>query len=108
MLKKLVGKAAFYWQEYPHCFRTNRSKSEQKALKAVWPESQVSISNYHVLQQVWQRLCSKSYKVKKEHRPLLMNIAQQMVCADSPDKFKYFWESFSQSKQFQQYVKYKR
>ncbi|XP_047494262.1 uncharacterized protein LOC125042580 [Penaeus chinensis] len=106
MLKKLLGKAAFYWQEYPHCFRTNRIKSEQKALKAVWPESQVSISNYHVLQQVWQCLCDESYEVKKEHHPRLMNIAQQLLCSDSPDQFEYLWESFSQSTEFQQYVKY--
>nr|XP_027234725.1 uncharacterized protein LOC113826051 isoform X2 [Penaeus vannamei] len=108
MLKKALGKAAFYGQEHPHCFRTSTIKSKQKALRAIWPESEVFISNYCVLQQVWQCLCNEYYEVKKEHHPLLMDTAQQLVYADSPDKFEYLWESISQRTEFQQYDKYTR
>lgn len=108
MLKKALGKAAFYGQEHPHCFRTSTINSKQKALRAIWPESEVFISNYCVLQQVWQCLCNEYYEVKEEHHSLLMDTAQQLVYADSPDKFEYLWESISQRTEFQQYDKYTR
>ncbi|XP_042857647.1 uncharacterized protein LOC122243953 isoform X2 [Penaeus japonicus] len=106
MLKKVLGKDAFCGRGHPQCFRTNTTESERKALKAVWPRSEIFLSNFHLLRQVWQCLCNGSDGFQKEHHPQLMNVAQQLVYADSPDKFEYLWELFSQSPEFRKYDQY--
>ncbi|XP_064109019.1 uncharacterized protein LOC135217219 [Macrobrachium nipponense] len=85
LLKKVLDKSAFYYQNYPNCFITDNSEAERNALRTVWPDSQLFLCVFHVLQQVWRWLCNGSHNIKKEQRPQLMQVARALLYADSAE-----------------------
>ncbi|KAK4318792.1 hypothetical protein Pmani_010215 [Petrolisthes manimaculis] len=53
-------------------------------------------------------LCDGSHKISKEHRPLLMKVARQLVYAESELTPNDYWHAFCQSPEAQEYDQYVR
>ncbi|KAK3889703.1 hypothetical protein Pcinc_006269 [Petrolisthes cinctipes] len=52
LLKKVLGEGAFHSQGYPNYFITDNSDPGRKAIRIVWPESQMFLCVFHIVQQV--------------------------------------------------------
>lgn len=59
--------------------------------------------NYH-----FRWLLDGSHKIKKEHRPLLMSIAKQLVYEDTEAQFLDHWNAFCQTPEAKDYENYTR
>lgn len=52
LLKKVLGKSAFYGKGHPECIITDNSDPESRALEELWPDSELFLCIFHMLQQV--------------------------------------------------------
>ncbi|KAK3884943.1 hypothetical protein Pcinc_010786 [Petrolisthes cinctipes] len=91
LLKKVLGESGFFGKGSPDCFITDNSDPERKALKEVWPESELYLCIFHILQQVWRWLCDANHGVKKEERQQLIQVMKQLVYAKSSVDFENYW-----------------
>lgn len=57
---------------------TDDSSAEKNALKSVWPESEQLLCHFHVAQAEWRWLFSHTEEVKKDERPRLMKLFQDV------------------------------
>ncbi|XP_076051614.1 uncharacterized protein LOC143031532 isoform X2 [Oratosquilla oratoria] len=108
LLKKVLGESAFYGQGHPDCFITDDSEPEKKAVREVWPDSALYLCIFHILQQMWRWLCDTSHGITKEDRPYLIQVAKQMMYANSPADCENYWLAFQQSSAYEQYDEYTR
>lgn len=53
-------------------------QQKKKALKSVWPESVQLLCHFHVAQAEWRWLFSHTEEVKKDERPRLMKLFQDV------------------------------
>lgn len=107
MLNKVLGENGFFKKGYPENFVTDNSDAERNALRTVWPNSQLFLCIFHLLQQSWRWLCDTKHGIKKEDRQLLMKSAQQLVYSPSETEFQEKWTDFLQSSEARQYEQYR-
>ena len=108
MLKNVLDEHGFFGNGFPESFITDNSDPERKALRKVWPNAQLFLCIFHILQQVWRWVCDASHGIQKGDRQLLMQTARNLVYADHVDKFDEVWANFLQSPEAHKYNQYSR
>ncbi|XP_066968606.1 uncharacterized protein [Macrobrachium rosenbergii] len=108
MLKNVLGEHGFFGKGFPDSFITDNIDPERKALRKVWPNAQLFLCIFHILQQLWRWVCNTSHGIQKDNRQLLMQVVRKLVYADQVDKFDEVWASFLQSPEAHKYNQYRR
>jgi hypothetical protein len=79
MIKNELGPQAFGGKGSPASFRIDDSKAEYNALKAVWPESEIFLCTFHVLQSMWRWLWQAKNNIDKSDRQHLILVFRQLL-----------------------------
>ena len=93
----MLGDVAFYGKLHPECFITDDSDAERGALREVWPQSNLFLCVFHVLQAAWRWLWNAKNSISKEHRKPLIAVLKKLVYAESICSFELIWSEFQQS-----------
>lgn len=94
MIKKALGKDAFFGQGAPKAFMSDNCEAERKALALNWPTSELFLCIFHVLQHVWWCLLDSKQRILNEHHQDLMAAAKSLVYAEIEDIFDELWDMF--------------
>ena len=71
----------------PKLFMTDDAAALRNSLNAVWPQTTQLLCDWHVMQSVWRWLGKNEHGVNGEDRKPLMELFQEMVYADSYEKY---------------------
>ena len=52
----------------PQTIITDDSNAEREGLKLTWPQVELFLCIFHVLQSVWQWLCDSKHSIDKQHK----------------------------------------
>ena len=85
LLKSLI-KVPFYGVGYPQVFMTDDSKAERGAIAAVFPQSELMLCTFHVLQAVWRWAHESKHGLHVDQRPLLMKHVKAMMYASEKER----------------------
>ena len=94
----------------PQTIITDDSNAEREGLKLTWPQAELFLCIFHVLQSVWRWLCDSKHSIDKQHRQTLMNLFRKLVYAHSPQDLEYEYKFFKghplviNYKQFSKYI----
>ena len=86
LLKSVLPPYAFYGRGPavgPVVGLTDDSDSERLALAAAWPQLNLLLCQFHLLQALWQWLWSGSHKIEKEDRAPLLRMFRKLVYSDT-------------------------
>ena len=97
LLKEVLGESAFFSSGYPKCTITDDSDAQKGALAEVWPQSQLLLCIFHVLQAAWRWLWNSKNAIAKCDRKPLILVLKSLVYAKSEESFNASWESFQES-----------
>ena len=71
----------------PSIFLTDDDSAQRNALRAYWRSSVLLLCIFHFLQAVWRWLLDGANLINKNDRQHLMSLFQELVFADTADKF---------------------
>ena len=80
----MIPESAFHGRgrRGPIVFMTGGGKMEQKALQAVFPESDFLLCTYYVLQDCWRFLWGEDHQIPREVKPRLFQVVKRMLDAE--------------------------
>jgi len=106
MIKKALGPSAFGGKGFPSSFRIDDSRAEYNALHKVWPEIEIYLCTFHVLQSVWRWLWDSKSAIDKDHRQHLILLFRQLVYSKTSIEFEEFCSSMLSDGTVQRYQKF--
>lgn len=77
---------SFGGQGFPKQFIIDDNVAERQALKAVWPESNILLCKFHVLQSVWRWLWDSKHNIQNDDRKLLFKLFHNILNASDINK----------------------
>ncbi|CAG8847485.1 13803_t:CDS:2, partial [Gigaspora margarita] len=105
ILKLILPQHAFFGRGCdvgPQNFLTDDSAAERNALKFCWPQSNLLLCTFHVLQAFWRWLYNAKHGISKEHRIIIMNQMKKILYARTENDINNYYQEL-QDKFFQQY-----
>ena len=97
MYKESLPDGAFYnngRDKGPTLFMTYNCPEERDALHLVWPESELVLCTFHMLQQVWRWLHDKNHCIDKLDRPILLSKFKRILYSETIDLFEEEYMNF--------------
>ncbi|GFU58799.1 SWIM-type domain-containing protein [Trichonephila clavipes] len=85
LLKQLLPEHAFYCRSEsgPYACMIEDSESQLAALHSVWPESDIIICIFRVLQHMWRWLWDEKHNILKDHRLYLLYLTKTLLFASN-------------------------
>lgn len=83
LLLKTKLEHSFNGQKFPKIILTDDSGAERNALKFVWPQSNLLLCKFHILQSVWRWLFEKMHNVEANDRRLLYSSFRNILLAEN-------------------------
>ncbi|GFU11873.1 SWIM-type domain-containing protein [Nephila pilipes] len=85
LLKQLLPEHAFYCRNEsgPYAFMIEDSESQRAALHSAWPESDIVICIFRVLQHMWRWLWDEKHNILKDHRLYLLYLTKTLLFASN-------------------------
>ncbi|GFR30465.1 SWIM-type domain-containing protein [Trichonephila clavata] len=85
LLKQLLPEHAFYCRSEsgPYACMIEDSESQLAALRSVWPESDIIICIFRVLQHMWRWLWDEKHNILKDHRLYLLYLTKTLLFASN-------------------------
>lgn len=85
LLKQLLPNKAFCGRgtSGPHAFLIEDSDNQKAAVNSVWPDSDVIICIFRILQSMWRWLWDDKHNVLKDHRLYLLYLLKTVLFASS-------------------------
>ncbi|GIY39884.1 SWIM-type domain-containing protein [Caerostris darwini] len=97
LLKQLLPEHAFFGrgEAGPYAFMIEDSESLQTALRNVWPDSDVVICIFRILQSMWQWLWNEKHNIMKDHRLYLLYLTKTVLFASSETEIDEKYQALS-------------
>ncbi|XP_055947982.1 uncharacterized protein LOC129981246 [Argiope bruennichi] len=85
LLKQLLPEHAFFCRSEtgPYAFMIGDFESQQAALLNVWPESDIVICVFRMLQCMWRWLWDEKHNILRDHRLYLLYLVKTLLFASS-------------------------
>lgn len=71
----------------PKTIMTDDSAAERDGIQKVWPQSQLYLCIFHLLQSVWRWLLSSKNSINADDRQYLMKLFRKVVYGENEEKF---------------------
>ena len=87
LLKNCIGENAFFGRQSlgPMVIMTDNRSELRDALKILWPESQLLLCIFHLMQKVWRGLYEKKNGIHIDHRPEILSLMKSIIYAEMED-----------------------
>ena len=90
MMKKMLPPDAFYGRgpdNGPSLGMTDDSDAERNALRSVWPQMELLLCHFHVLQAHWQWIFKGANKIERLDKPKLLRMMRKLVYSEKKEDF---------------------
>ena len=111
VLKSVLPAGAFYGRGRevgPVLFMTDDCDAETNALSAVWPQAELLLCQFHLLQAQWTWIWSAKHGVDKEDKAELLHLFRSVVYARSEGELQDKLEELYSAPVIQKYPQYQK
>ena len=106
LLKDCLPEYAFHNKGHPDVAMTDNCSELHDALRYVWPDMNLILCVFHILQQVWRWLNDKKHGIQQHGRAGLLNLFKMVVYADSVESMETNYEHLLSNEISVKYAKY--
>ncbi|CAG8510948.1 34072_t:CDS:2 [Gigaspora margarita] len=111
LLKLILPEHAFFGcgcDVGPQNILTDDSAAERNALKNSWPQSNLLLCTFHILQAFWRWLYNSKNGISKEHRVIIMSQMKKVLYARTETDINHYYQELKNNyyQQFPLFAKY--
>jgi hypothetical protein len=109
LLQTVLPPYAFYGRGPnlgPNVGLTDDSAEERNSLRTVWPQMELLLCHFHILQAHWQWIYSAQNHIEKNDKPKLLQMMRKLVYSETENDFDEAQTEMEENPTFQKYPNY--